>query len=162
LTFRALASKAQGRRPPLNAGVGDARGNATGGTEAFPRDIGRRRIILGSRQNDQHEERTMAKAEEMKNSFVVTAFWEARRGEEEAVAKILTRFQPQAQQEPGVLQFVIHRSRSEAGKFFFYEVFRNEDAFGAHQQTDHFKTLIAGEALPKLAKRERGQYAVLP
>ena len=46
-------------------------------------------------------------------------------------------------------------------KFFFYEVFEDEAAFEAHQQTPHFKTLIAGEALPKLAKRERVQYAIL-
>ena len=42
--------------------------------------------------------------------------------------------------------------------FFFYEVFHDEAAFGAHQQSAHFKTLIQGEALPKLAKRERGQH----
>jgi quinol monooxygenase YgiN len=56
---------------------------------------------------------------------------------------------------------VIHRSRTEPSKFFFYEVFEDEAAFAAHQQTPHFKTLIAGEALPKLAKRERVQYAML-
>lgn len=58
--------------------------------------------------------------------------------------------------------FVIHRSRSEPSNFFFYEVFRDEDAFTAHQQTAHFKRLIAGEALAKLAKRERTQYSILP
>jgi quinol monooxygenase YgiN len=57
--------------------------------------------------------------------------------------------------------FVIHRSRSEPAKFFFYEVFRNEEAFEAHQQTAHFKKLIAGEALAKLAKRDRAQYSIL-
>jgi quinol monooxygenase YgiN len=97
----------------------------------------------------------------MKDGFVVTAFWEARDGEEDAVAAILSRFAPKAQQEPGVVMFVVHRSRTEPGRFFFYEVFKNEDAFGAHQQTEHFKTLIAGEALPKLAKRERAQFAIL-
>jgi quinol monooxygenase YgiN len=93
--------------------------------------------------------------------LVVTAFWEANRGEEDAVAAILVRFAPQAQHEPGVEQFVIHRSRDEPSKFFFYEVFRDEAAFAAHQQTAHFKTLIAGEALPKLAKRQRVQYGIL-
>jgi hypothetical protein len=37
-------------------------------------------------------------------------------------------------------------------------VFENEDALEAHQNAPHFKKLIAGEALPKLAKRERAQY----
>jgi len=102
----------------------------------------------------------MVNLSEIEHGFVVTAFWEARDGEEETVAAILSRFVPKAQQEPGVLMFVVHRSRTEPAKFFFYEVFKNEDAFGAHQQTEHFKQLIAGEALPKLAKRERAQFAV--
>lgn len=96
-----------------------------------------------------------------KDCIVVTAFWEAGPGEEDAVAAILARFAPQAREEPGVENFVIHRSRSEPAKFFFYEVFKDEAAFAAHQQTAHFKTLIAGEALAKLAKRERAQYAIL-
>jgi quinol monooxygenase YgiN len=96
-----------------------------------------------------------------KDRLVVTAFWEAKSGEEEAVADILSRFALQAKEEPGVDTFVIHRSRDEPSKFFFYEVFKDEAAFAAHQQTGHFKTLIAGEALPKLANRERKQYLIL-
>ena len=103
----------------------------------------------------------MANIHTPKDRFVVTAFWEANPGEEEAVARILSRFAPQAREEPGVESFVIHRSRAEPSKFFFYEVFKDEAAFAAHQQTGHFKQLIAGEALPKLAKRERSHYAFL-
>jgi quinol monooxygenase YgiN len=96
-----------------------------------------------------------------KDQLVVTAFWEAKRGEEDAVAAILSRFAPQAREEAGVERFVIHRSRAEPTQFFFYEVFTDEAAFAAHQQTAHFKDLIASEALPKLAKRERAQYTIL-
>jgi quinol monooxygenase YgiN len=103
----------------------------------------------------------MADAHSSGDTLVVTAFWEANPGEEENVAQILSRFAPQARQEPGVESFVIHRSRSEPAKFFFYEVFKNEAAFAAHQQTPHFRGLIAGQALAKLAKRERAQYALL-
>ena len=97
----------------------------------------------------------------LRNGRVVTAFWKAKPDETEAVAAILQRFMPQAQHEPGVRAFMIHQSKSEPSEFFFYEVFENEDAFAAHQQTPHFKALIAGEALPKLVKRERAQYAPL-
>jgi len=45
--------------------------------------------------------------------------------------------------------------------FVFYELFRDEAAFKAHQDSAHFKTYIAGQALPLLAKRERMQYALL-
>lgn len=103
----------------------------------------------------------MANMNNPKDRLVVTAFWEASPGEEDAVAAILSRFAPQAREEPGVESFVIHRSRSEPSKFFFYEVFKDEAAFAAHQQTAHFKKLIAGEALAKLAKRERTQYSIL-
>ena len=95
----------------------------------------------------------------LRNGLVVTAFWKAKPDEAEAVAEILRRFMPQARKEPGVQAFMIHQSKSEPSEFFFYEVFENEDAFAAHQQTPHFKALIAGEALPKLVKRERAQYA---
>ena len=35
--------------------------------------------------------------------------------------------------------------------------FADDAAFAAHQQTDAFKTLVVGHALPKLARRERVQ-----
>ena len=95
----------------------------------------------------------------LRDGFVVTAFWKARPEETDAVAGILRRFVPKAQREPGVKAFLIHQSRTEPSEFFFYEVFEDEEAFSAHQQTPHFKALIAGEALPKLMKRERAQYA---
>ena len=100
----------------------------------------------------------MANLNELRDGLIVTAFWEAKPGEVDAVADILKRFLPQAQREPGTKAFQIHQSLTEPTKFFFYEVFRDEAAFGDHQQTDHFKTLIVGQAVPKLAKRERTQH----
>jgi len=100
----------------------------------------------------------MADLHTLKDGFVVTAFWEAKPGETDALIDIIRRFLPQAQREPGVRAFQIHQSTSEPEKFFFYEVFKDEAAFAAHQQSEHFKTLIASQALPKLAKRERSQH----
>jgi quinol monooxygenase YgiN len=94
----------------------------------------------------------------LRNGLVVTAFWEAKPTEVDSLVEIIRRFLPQAQQEAGVHAFQIHQSLTEPTKFFFYEVFKDEDACAAHQQTEHFKTLIAGQALPKLAKRERAQH----
>jgi hypothetical protein len=37
-------------------------------------------------------------------------------------------------------------------------VFAGETAFADHQQTEHFKNIIVGQAIPKLAKRERSQF----
>ena len=55
-------------------------------------------------------------------------------------------------------EFQIHRNVAKPREFFFYEVFAGEAAFAEHQQTDHFKNIILGQAIPKLAKRERQQF----
>ena len=92
----------------------------------------------------------MADLHAIHDGLVVTAFWEAKPGEVDSVVEILKRFLPQAQREPGVKAFQIHQSTTEPTKFFFYEVFKDEAAFAAHQETAHFKNLIAGEAFAKL------------
>ena len=91
-------------------------------------------------------------------NLVVTAFWEVNSGEEGAVAELLKDFLPQAQREPGVKEFQIHQNISKPREFFFYEVFAGETAFADHQQTDHFKNIIVGQAIPRLARRERSQF----
>ena len=91
-------------------------------------------------------------------NLIVTAFWEVNPGEEGAVADLLKDFLPQAQQEPGVKEFQIHQNAAKPEEFFFYEVFAGEAAFAEHQQTRHFKEIIVGQAIPKLAKRERAQF----
>ena len=90
--------------------------------------------------------------------LIVTAFWEVNSGEEGAVAELLKDFLPQAQREPGVKAFQIHQNVTKPREFFFYEVFAGEAAFADHQQTAHFKNIIVGQAVPKLAKRERSQF----
>jgi quinol monooxygenase YgiN len=93
--------------------------------------------------------------------LLVVAQWEAKEGEADRIAGILSRFLPEAQREPGAKLFLISRAKDNPAQFLFYELFRDEAAFKAHQESAHFKTYIAGEALPLLAKRERTQYALL-
>ena len=93
--------------------------------------------------------------------LLVVAQWEAKDGHADEVADILTRFLPEAQREPGAKLFLISRARENPAQFLFYELFRDEAAFKAHQDSAHFKTYIAEQALPLLAKRERAQYALL-
>ena len=100
----------------------------------------------------------MAATDNASQSLVVTAFWEVNSGEEGAVADLLKDFLPRAQQEPGVKEFQIHRNVAKPREFFFYEVFAGEAAFADHQQTAHFKDIIVGQAIPKLAKRERSEF----
>jgi quinol monooxygenase YgiN len=93
--------------------------------------------------------------------LLVVAQWEAKEGQADRIADILSRFLPEAQREPGAKMFLISRARENPAQLLFYELFRYEAAFKAHQESAHFKTYIAGEALPLLAKRERMQYALL-
>ncbi len=93
--------------------------------------------------------------------LLVVAQWETNEGQADNVAAILDRFLPEAQNEPGVKLFLIGRNKDNPAQFLFYELFRDEAAFKAHQESLHFKTYIAGQALPLLAKRERAQYALL-
>jgi len=93
--------------------------------------------------------------------LLVVAQWEAKEGQADKVADILARFLPEAQREEGAKLFLIGRARENPAQFLFYELFRDEAAFKAHQESAHFKDCIAGEALPLLAKRERMQFALL-
>jgi len=104
------------------------------------------------------QESTMTAANSTSQHLIVTAFWEVNSGEEGAVAALLKDFLPQAQREPGVKAFQIHQNVAKPREFFFYEVFAGEAAFAEHQQTDHFKNIIVGQAIPKLARRERQQF----
>ena len=94
-------------------------------------------------------------------SLLVVAQWEAKEGEADRVADILSRFLPEAQSEPGAQLFLISRAKENPAQFLFYELFRDEAALKAHQESAYFKTYIAGQALPLLAKRERAQYVLL-
>ena len=91
-----------------------------------------------------------------KGNVAFTITWEAKPGEAEAAAEILRRMTAEVERsEPGALIFRAHRSPSNDHQFVLYELFTDEAAFAAHQQTPHFKQLIIEQALPKLAKRER-------
>src|SRR5262249_36785035 len=105
-----------------------------------------------------HRRTDMADINTLKQGLIVTAFWDARPEEVDALRGIIYKFLPQAQAEPGVIAFQIHQSLSEPTKFFFYEVFRDEAAFAEHSQSAHFKSLILDQAVPRLAKRERTQH----
>ena len=99
--------------------------------------------------------------QQITGGLAVTAMWEARDGEADAVADILGRFAPQARQEPGVKLFLVHRALENSSQFLFYELFEDEAAFAAHQQTAQYPALILGEGVPRLNRRERTQYAML-
>ena len=93
--------------------------------------------------------------------LLVVAQWETKDGQADAVADILARYLPQAQSDPGVKLFLIARAKDNPAQFLFYELFADAAAYEAHQASAYFRTLIAGQALALLSKRERTQYTLL-
>jgi quinol monooxygenase YgiN len=88
--------------------------------------------------------------------------WEAKPGEADAVANVLARMTAAVRaSEPGTLLFRPHRSPDNDHLFFLYELFVDQAAFETHQKTPHFQALILGDAVPRLARRERLPFAPL-
>ncbi len=59
-----------------------------------------------------------------------------------------------ARKEPGCRQFEVLVDPQDRTRVMLFEVYDDEKAFEAHQQTPHFKKYLA-EAVPLLASRER-------
>ena len=101
----------------------------------------------------------MSDSDVCKTDLVFTVSWEAK--PIDALTEIVRRFLPLAEHEPGLRVVRTHQSVTDPAKFFFYEIFEDEAAFAAHQQTEHYKTLIMEQAVPRLAKRERIQHRLV-
>ena len=59
-----------------------------------------------------------------------------------------------SRKEPGCKQFDVLVDPKDRSVMLLYEVYLDDKAFDAHQQTAHFKKYVA-EAVPLLASRER-------
>jgi len=59
-----------------------------------------------------------------------------------------------SRREPGCRQFDVLVDPKDPTRAMLYEVYLDEKAFDAHQQSAHFKKYVA-EAVPLLASRER-------
>ena len=75
----------------------------------------------------------------------------------ENVEQFLKKVQENAQaarKEPGCRHFDVLVDPQDRTRLMLYEIYDDEKAFEAHQQTPHFKKYLA-EAVPLLASRER-------
>ena len=99
-------------------------------------------------------ENELLRLEALNDGFVVAITIEAKDGEAESVASLLQGLVAPTMAEPGVKVFLPYRSPTNPDLFFIYELYVNEDAWTAHQETEHFKEAIK-ELVPRAAKRER-------
>jgi quinol monooxygenase YgiN len=116
-------------------------------------------VVILLRAHAMKEESMQTK--QYNTGLAVSAAWEARDGEDDAVADVLAQLGARARTEPGVKLFLVHRNLANPRQFLFYELFEDEAAFDAHQQTEHFRSLVLEQGLPRLVKRERVRYALL-
>src|SRR5215470_6978635 len=94
-------------------------------------------------------------------SYIVVARWRPREGERAKIEIILRELAPAVRREPGNLQFTVHRGCDDPNELLLYEIYQSEEAFRAHQQTEHFKRLVLEHAVPLLSVRERRAYVVV-
>lgn len=71
-----------------------------------------------------------------------------------AFMKMLMENAIASRQEAGCRQFEVLVDPQDRLKLSLFEIYQDEAAFEAHQQTPHFKRYLA-EAVPLLAARER-------
>ena len=91
-------------------------------------------------------------------AFVVAAIWRAKEGQETTVAQVLEQLAPLSRQEPGMLQYIVHRSPDDPRTFFLYEQYTDRNGYEDHLTTPHFEQLARGVAIPNIESRARAFY----
>ncbi len=74
--------------------------------------------------------------------IVVTAAFQAMEGKEEALEQAFRAMFPLVRTEAGVITYILHRSTNNPGRFFFYEQYKDKEAFDYHGKTPYFKDLM--------------------
>jgi quinol monooxygenase YgiN len=74
--------------------------------------------------------------------FVITAQFQAKAGKEEELEQTLKGIFPFVQKEAGSNAYILHRVTNTPGKLFFYEQYKDKEAFDYHSSTPHFKELF--------------------
>lgn len=82
-------------------------------------------------------------------------------GHEEEVAALLRKMVAPTRAEPGNLMYLVHRSPTEAGRFFFYEQYTDQAALDAHRAAPHFQEFMVNGVFSFVASREPVVYELL-
>jgi (4S)-4-hydroxy-5-phosphonooxypentane-2,3-dione isomerase len=90
--------------------------------------------------------------------YIVCARLRVKAGEEETMRAAMRELVPASRAEPGCLGYVAHADTADPRRFMFYEQYVDEDAFKAHQASDHYQRLVVGVIAPTVEERERGVY----
>jgi quinol monooxygenase YgiN len=93
--------------------------------------------------------------------YVVTATWTAQDGHEREVLAALTELAPLSRKEPANQYYQAYQDPAEPLVFRLFEIYDDEAGYQAHIDSEHFKRLAFGTAIPLLATRERAFFQTL-
>jgi quinol monooxygenase YgiN len=94
-------------------------------------------------------------------AYVLVARMTAREGEEDRAAELIAQLTEATTAEPGNVHYIPHRDAENPRAFMLYEQYRDQPAFEAHAQTEHFQKLAAGELFGLMEERRREFYETL-
>lgn len=75
--------------------------------------------------------------------LVLIATLTAKPGQETALETLLRAMVPKVRSEQGTLEYTLHQSAEQQGRFLFYEKYADRAAFDRHCATPYFKELMA-------------------
>jgi quinol monooxygenase YgiN len=88
-------------------------------------------------------------------SYVLIVRMKAQEGNEERAVQVMAELAAASREEPGCEVYVPCRETEDPLSFAVFESYRDQAAFEAHGQTEHFQRLALGELFPLMESRER-------
>lgn len=87
---------------------------------------------------------------------VLVARYQVRQGHGDEVAIALAEMGRAVDNaEPRCLDYRVGRSLDDPDQFILYEEYVDQESLEAHRLTEHFRTLIEGQVVPLLERRDR-------
>jgi autoinducer 2-degrading protein len=80
-------------------------------------------------------------------------------GEERSFLSAVAHLAKNTRLEPGCLEYRFHRDSEDSRRFFLYELYADEQAYRAHQATEHFEKWAKGVIPAFLEERRIERYA---
>lgn len=72
---------------------------------------------------------------------IITARVRLQSGKSEEFIDAVRSMKPKVMQDPGAIEYSLHRSLDDPNEFIFYEQYESEAAFAYHLSTGHLKAL---------------------
>ena len=81
-------------------------------------------------------------------AHVLIVRMKARDGEQDRAAELIEELTAASRTEQGNVHYIPHRDLEDPRVFVLYEQYADEEAFRAHGQTEHFKTIAVEQLFP--------------